>query len=308
MDTQFNSNPIIHIGYNKTATTWFQQNLFPFVRNCHYVKPKIINKELIYKDHYLFEKQKTRDFFESLSNKRLLISSEDFCLTARSNPFFKVGILKRVKETFPDAHMIVFIRNQLDRLLSLWLFYIKNSGGTYSFEKFIANKISRKYGGHSDISLNNLRYHYFLNSMVEIFGRENVSIYLYEEFASSNLQFTSLFCERHNFEVDLEKINFSKANEGLRKHLVPLYRFTNLFTKPKILHRNFALNIPGFDKLISKKLYVLNNFKLMGKKVSPKDFANKKTLDYIADYYKESNSILVKQFGLPLKKFGYPLE
>lgn len=308
MDTQFNSKPIIHIGYNKTATTWFQQNLFPYIKNYHYVKPQIINKELIYKDYYLFEKQKTKEYFENVSSKRLLMSSEDFCLTARSNPFFKVGVLKRVKEIFPDAHIVVFIRNQIDRLISLWLFYLRKSGGTFCFEEFISNKTSNKYGGHSDISLNNLKYHYFLNSIVDIFGRENLSIYLYEDFATNNIKFTTQFCDRHKLEVDVEKLDFSKANQGIRKHLVPLFRFSNLFTKPQILHRDFVINIPGFDKFVSKRLYALNNLRLMGKRVSPDDFIKKDTLYNLNEYFKESNLIIAKQFELPLKKFGYPLE
>ena len=38
--------PIVHIGYHKTATTWFQKHFYPCVRNARFVARERVRDEI----------------------------------------------------------------------------------------------------------------------------------------------------------------------------------------------------------------------------------------------------------------------
>ena len=41
------AQPIVHIGYHKATTAWFQQSFYPIVRNGRYVSGSIVREALI---------------------------------------------------------------------------------------------------------------------------------------------------------------------------------------------------------------------------------------------------------------------
>lgn len=300
------SKPLIHIGYNKTGTTWFQNNFFPFVTNANLINRATAHRLLINSNYFLFNANEVRNELTKHTDKRIIISEEEFCLSVRAKSYTKTALIKQLHQVFPEAQIVVFIRNQVERLLSLYLYYLKQNGGTYSFQNFLFKK-NRSYGNIFNQRLENSRYHHFINFLCEIFGQQNVHIYLYEEFAQNNALFINKFCQAHNLEVNTEALHFSRVNSALKRNFIPIARFANLFTEPHIVNRSHFITIPYLDR-VCKRLYPkINRWEIWGRNAEPKDLLDKQTLNYLNHYFQDSNRILMEQHALPLDKYGYPL-
>lgn len=299
-------NPIIHIGYNKTGTTWLQHNFFPFVTNASFLDRATVHRLLIDTNSFSFNADEVRNKLSKNADKRIIISEEEFCLTARAKPHIKTALIKQLQQVYPNAQIVVFIRNQVDRLLSLYLYYLKRSGGTYSFHNFLFKK-NKLNTNILDLKLDNSNYHHFINFLCETFGQQNVHVYLYEEFAENNVLFLSKFCQVHNLEVDIEALHFTRVNSALKRNFIPIARFTNLFTEPHIADRNHLITIPYLDKACGRLYPKINRWGIWGKSAEPKDLLNRQTLDFLNNYFRVSNRILMEQYSLPLDKYGYPL-
>ena len=299
-------NPIIHIGYNKTGTTWFQNNFFPLVENATLLNRELVHKLLVRTNYFTFNASEVRSVLNKQTEKRIIISEEEFSLTARAKPYIKTALIKQLHQVYPNAQIIVFIRNQVDRLLSLYLYYLKQNGGTFSFQNFIFKKNWLKTN-LIDLKLENSKYHYFLDFISEVFGQSNVHIYLYEEFANNNISFLSNFCNAHTLDVDLNRINYSRENKALKKNFIPVARYINLFTKPRIADRSHVFTIPYLDRACKKIYPKLNNLSIWGRNAEPEDLLSPECIDYLNNYYRDSNRILAEKYSLPLEKYGYPI-
>ncbi|MDD3567089.1 MAG: sulfotransferase [Bacteroidales bacterium] len=299
-------NPIIHIGYNKTGTIWFQNNFFPLVENASLLNRDLVHKLLVRTNFFTFNPFEVRGMLDKESEKRIIISEEEFSLTARAQPHIKTAIIKQLHHVYPNAQIVVFIRNQVDRLLSLYLYYLKQNGGTYSFHNFIFKKNWLKTN-LIDLKLENSKYHYYLNFISDVFGQSNVHIYLYEEFANNNIAFLKKFCNTHSLVVDLNRINFHRENKALKKNFIPIARFINLFTKPRIVDRSHILTVPYLDRVCRKIYPKLNSFSIWGRNAVPEDLLSTESIEYLNNYYRNSNRILAEKYSLPLEKYGYPI-
>ncbi len=122
------SKTFIHLGANKTASTLLQRRLFSNIKNSIYfgqdsnvIKDsfEIINS-IIFADDNEFLDLSIKKYLESYNfydlNQNRIISSEDLI----SNPH-PTTIAKRIKNLFPEAKLLLIIRNQIDAISSWYL-------------------------------------------------------------------------------------------------------------------------------------------------------------------------------------------
>lgn len=131
---------IIHIGLPKTATTFFQNCVWPFVRGYTYLSRPYTQhnhafNQLHYADDTLYKKDLLIEELKQIHASRLLISDESF---SGKTVFFsylnRTMIAKRLKEVFPKAEIILFLRDQRDMILSQYSSYITMPYGTKRIE------------------------------------------------------------------------------------------------------------------------------------------------------------------------------
>ena len=299
---------ILHAGYHKTATTWFQQRLYPHVKNFEYFKNRNDFRELVLnKDYYDFCYKTARLKIENLVVNDFVVCEENILGGLRENSLITIDIANRLKQVFPEAQMVFFIRSQPSRLASTYLYYLKQNGGTYSPKKFIQKQFNLP-NKRGDINFSHLEYHRVIELYKKLFGVQNVHVFLYEEFAKDNWLFIENYCSKMGLEVDISTINFAKENEGLRKGLVNLARFLGCFYQKPIIHKSVFLQIPYAEGIAKRKLRFLNKFGVFGDKPTPKELFGQELYGWICNYYKESNQMLVQKHGLTqLKDFDYPL-
>jgi hypothetical protein len=134
---------ILHIGLHKTATTFFQNSVWPHVPGYIYLSRPFTQhnhafNQMQYADDSLYNKRGVFSQLSGLNKSRLLISDEAFS----GKPVFfsyinRSMIARRLKEIFPNAEIILFLRDQKDIILSHYSSYIKMPYGIKSIDKFL---------------------------------------------------------------------------------------------------------------------------------------------------------------------------
>ncbi len=309
---------LIHIGYPKTGTSFLQEKIFPYINNAVAVSKKDIYEYIIKPNPLTYNPQKTRDFFlEKYKSKqnRLIFSYEQLIGTSQMggyNLLLTQSNALKIKKTFPDASVIIFLRNQIDIISSTYCQYLYG-GGTENANTFLKKK---NYTGPNLLLLFN--YDYFLYDIlidyyIKLFGKDEIFVFLFEEFQKNQERFINDFLKIFNLMIDKKKmksINFQeKVNVKYHYLLIPLVRIFNIFTRRTRLNKYYILHIPYFYEYSRKLLKFLNKIMYFVFPENPNEkILQKKNMQYIADYYKKSNSLLIKKFDLSkIKDYLYPL-
>jgi len=294
-------NPIIHIGFPKTATTWFQESFFPNINDISFVEKEITNRNIINPNAFSFNKTEVLNTFKTFAaDKKLIISSERLVGTFNRgwlNGFQPKELANRLNAIFPAATIIVFIRKQDDAISSAYQQYIKN-GGTYSTNKYLNSSSFFLF------NLDHLRYYEIINYYCELFGRDQVKIYLFEDFKKDPIAFVQKFATEHQLDCDWNRISFRPVNESPPKLALPLLKLTNRFYYMGYPFKQYLIPIRGSRGIATW----LSRSNTLGKKATKEQILSKHNLPYIADYYRESNNQLMNKLGVKgLEEYNYPL-
>ncbi len=296
-------NTIIHIGYPKTATTWFQINFYPWVRNYQYSDREVVKKELIFRNAIELNSDSV------YRGQQNLIICEEMLIGSVQNGALH-GLLmeknaRRIKRYFPDAEIVIFIRNQFELIKSSWLQYLR-TGGTLSFRKFLFP--SRKLNQINQFFLFDFTFFEF-SRIIEfyrsVFGEQKIHVFLFEEFRENPGNFLKNYAEQFNLSIDLGQINLGLRKSSFPLWLVPVVRFLNTFTNQSVLNKYYIINIPGMYGLVRKLILIYS--KRRNHKMVP--YTGSRVIrDYIENYYRGSNRKLTGYFPEEkLRRYNYPL-
>lgn len=292
---------ILHIGYSKTGTTWFQEKFYPKVKDIEFYGIKRRREVLKLKWREVKNTEKIQNLFK-INSKGLVICDESMVGRGRFIEY-NAEILKK---SFYPAQIIIFIRNQLDQYISTYSQYIK-SGGTARFEDYL-------FQG-SDLILGQRHlYDKVIGLYKKHFGPMNVYVYLYEDFNLNFNSFITTFCNKHRFDIDLNYSNQLKVNPRLSKNLLKLKRISNKFTNQRPYELNLlsdkkcAVNIPYWHQISSIGFEKLNKYLPFSETICMEDLIGAKRTQVVKDYFSESNQRLIDDHGLyKIKEYNYPL-
>ena len=139
MNLHSTGNQIIHIGYPKTATTWFQNEYFPGVKYYKLVPRQFIKKHIIQPTPFNFSPTKVCQLIEEEFGNQVILSEELLLGSIRSGGFnfvHTVNMANRLKDVFPHATIVLFIRSQTEIISSDYGQYIKD-GGKDSIKQYL---------------------------------------------------------------------------------------------------------------------------------------------------------------------------
>lgn len=304
------SRPIIHIGYPKTATTWFQKVFYPSLKDVFYINRDLISDQLIFPDVFSYSPQNTAKLFSEHSQHRRLVICEELLLGGLDIGYgsgeFISQMANRLKNTFPDAEIVIFIRNQHSVLESAYSHYIK-SGGTYSVRKYLGleGRFKLKFQNHHLFNPAFFNYADVINLYTDLFGRDRIRVFLYEDFRNNPEKFLLNYGEALNLKMP-NNVDFGIIeNARLTRISVILLRFLNHFTQRNTPFKNY------FTKCPSLYPYLI----LLSNRVDKLKFAQRKPFRFnddihvwIEDYYKDKNRLLAEYVDIKkLKEYKYPL-
>ncbi|MDD4384168.1 MAG: hypothetical protein PHD06_03215 [Bacteroidales bacterium] len=297
--------PIIHIGFPKTGTTWFQREFYPYVLHRKYLDHNKIFGPYVF-NISPFDYCYSSELLKIFRDPSVIICDEGLI---GSNPYVSKEMLYRVKKIFENSSIILFIRNQEDMLVSKYSQYVLGAYGTQSAPRYFSwdpgwSRLQNFQKFHYDY----LKYDVIINYLHHIFGEDDVYVYLFEDFSENPKEFLRQFSKEHGLDISLEGINFSPNNTGMRRKLIPFVRFLNIFTRYKIRDKYFIIHIPRWH-LFAKTVYTyLNKFKIFGSKPTLKQLVGNEKYNSILNEFRKSNANIVDRFSREkLIKHKYPL-
>jgi hypothetical protein len=309
---------IIHIGYHKSASTYLQKRIFPQLTSKYLGLPRPILNAIEAGPSFQVEELTAwvssrlgESEQESDAQQPVILSNEELSGPpeggARFDPFEVADNLNRA---YPDARILIVVRNQFDYLRSIYAFRVAIKGyETRSFSKFLAEE--GQQGLFAKLEYDGLIAYY-----ASLFGAANVLVLPLELLKGSPAQFNNLiadFCGGSLSEVPDKPTNVSTKKQvivdfwipvnvvfrKLLKLLSPFSRDNNPHYSPhRILRYSFYYFKRGVTWLFNK---VYRHAKDLGFDEYP---------DYQGLYaiYADSNRRLQAFINVDLEVLGYPMK
>lgn len=300
---------IIHIGYGKTATTTLQKNLFANHSELLYlgrpytdenVEKAMVSLDLgmIFYDPSVLKKIAEEYRKKADSENKILMLSEETVTYWDSDRGRKI---ERLYAAFTPCKFIVTIRNQksmLESYYSNYGFRIKDIYGKptskcISFDEWLNMHYEESFNyGYAG----GLRYSYIIDFLVKKYGRENVGIFLFEQFMESPEDYIGSLCDfigiKKDEAIELIKGKHDKKTKlGKREYL--------RFVSKHVFTGWIAARIPLFQRILKGIIIKYGN--------NEREKIPESWNDRLRNLYTPGNRILRDKYGLPLEKYGYYL-
>jgi hypothetical protein len=302
---------LIHIGFHKTGTSYLQRHVFQDPAS-HFIAPWTVNSgEAI--QHFVlthpdrFDAAAVRaEFLSKIGDKQQdavpVISHEDLCGYPVYGRYYGRDVADRLHETFPNAKILITIREQKSALRSLYGQYVRQ-GGEWPINTFLGTG-DEPPGFVPICRLDHLEYDLLADYYAGLFGRDQILVLPYELLASNSLEFQQRI---HDFAATGATANsaFERELPGLGALSLRLMRALNKVLReppdwngdwhkiPRLVRAKIKLcNI--FDSLVPSSWHRAQDARLRA-------FIDRR----VGAYYRASNTRLQKLSNFDLASLGY---
>jgi hypothetical protein len=304
-------DPLIHIGYHKTGSTWLQEKIFRGDGFGFAAQPNPLpaDEAFVAQNPFAFSASQAiasfSDIFAAAEQRDVVpvISHERLSGDIGSGGLDSRMIADRLAESFPSARILICVREQRDMVMSVYKTEVRFN--TFTIEERFRDRtvIERR---RPQPSLDYFQYHKLISYYQKLFGRERVLVLPYEHLRRDALGFLSAITSF----VDLpapSAVPEDRVNPSSPAALLAAMRYMN-----------FVFQMPGLRSFFSgpieqslAKRGVLKLMKLVGPLVpsAPSRWVDrrwKNTIEQLAgDRFAESNFETAELTGLDLASLGY---
>jgi len=298
---------ILHIGYPKTATKWFQKEFYPKTPDTYLVKRDDIFSRLAFQDTYSYSPSGFLSWLNGVAGSSRVVICDEILVGGLDIGFgngeFAMLMSERLHGVLPDSQVVIFIRNQHDALESAYSHYIM-AGGTYSPSRFLGIKpmFSKPFMGYHLFNPKLFEYSKLIERYTTLFGKDRVHVFLYEDFAENPAQFIAHLCSKLQLEIP-ENLSYARVNRRYSWLALQKQRFLNRFTRGNTPFKQYFLNIPGLYRYSRQMTLAIDRYiSLPGFKFG------KKVHSWIESRFSESNQSLSQWVAREkLMHWNYPL-
>ncbi len=237
------------------------------------------------------------------SGKVAVFSHERFSGYPASGGFDSPLIAQRLRETFPEAHILIVFREQLSSILSMYSQYITD-GGHKSFKGYLAQTepMMRRVPMFSP---DFYRYDRLFKYYQTLFGPERVHGLTYEQFVQDSDTFVSHLCG--SLGVETPKREFLKTNKKRSQSFQVLQRAVNRIFSDNQLSTGAIIPFPYATRRFGKLSGPLSRIFPRALDRMLEDRMAKRAAMQFEGAFADSNAILKELTGLELEKYGYQL-
>lgn len=253
---------LIHIGYHKAGSTWLQKNLFSqpdrgFLPLCpgdssggRRGSPKYLARYFVYAESgsllspFEDRNEEVLDRYKTIIGEGTdlvpTISSERLSGNPHAAGFDARRICERIHDAFPEARILVVIREQVSAILSTYFQYLRN-GGHRSLRHYLTTKYDGRRPG---FSFDHFRYDRLIDCYQNKFSKEQVLVLPFEMLERDPQSFVSgigshlgialssalPFEEKENrgsprlVEVKTRYLNLLKRSDSVNGYAMPSWR------------------------------------------------------------------------------------
>jgi hypothetical protein len=300
---------ILHIGYPRTASTSIQDGIFSGEDYFFSIgKPRndiaLVNFSNKLRKISFIKDQNNSDLKKELinickKNKKIVVFSDETIIT-RANAY---EIILFFKDVFSQVEVLLTIRSQLTLIQSFYEYkgkILKDVPNPYRFNKVKFNDFYYYYRQHNNNNIiNSLDYYNIVKTLKKILGEDKVHILCFEEFVNN----------RNSWSKKMSKILHINSGD--------IYNWSQVYSnKPKshgdneykriinkgLFHRFIAYIPISLRRSLGRCVrYFLKSEKLYKVKIT------QQMKEEIINDYKIGNRALMKEYGVNLEKYNYPL-
>ena len=277
---------VLHIGYSKTGTTWFQRQLFNKIPGYRFVGHNDLPEQMFSRNRNF---NNIKPDIDKLCSEPSVISDENLLGTFASDTLEENA--KFYSELFPDSIVLLFIRNQTDKLCSVYSEYIK-MGGTLRLNDYL-------WLADSPMSAEEHYYNKTIDIYYRYFGKNRVVVVLFEDFSRNQRGFVTSLLSRldlpvvNNIKYEVkENISLSVTNLNMLRCanvLVKKYRWLRYIRTAMLIIFRYGLRHGCFRN-----------------KKSSEEFLGRENYLRIKEMYKDSNMQVARLTGIDnLREYNY---
>lgn len=281
------ARPIIHIGYHKTGTSWFQTEFYPNVQNARYVPRESVRRALVRPRGLDFDPSVSRSEILSQfqAGERLIVCEEGLSGNIHiggSHGFAAEIYGRRIKAVFPNARIVLFFRPLIEHVASIYRQYIR-VGGTKSPRAYLQGWDF--HPRNPSFSLEHLNFRKYVSFYSDLFGPDDVYLYNFDDFARDPEDFTKGYGADVGIEFDASDINWHKrVNRGYGVRCIWIARLINLFTASDILDKYYLFDLPGLYKRSRPWLRRLNEIPVFRGSTSADDVLGSDVVERLEEF------------------------
>lgn len=307
--------PLIHIGYQKTGTSWMQRFLFPREAGVGFASvPKREVREHFILTHPLeFDADAARDVIEpqlaeaGSDGAVPVISTERLSGSPHAGRYDAKDIAERLHATFPASRILIVVREQRAMIASVYRQYVRwggNLGPARYLDPPKQGDIRLPAFDPAAFSYDRLVAFYH-----ELFGAENVRVLPHELLLSDGPSFVHSIVEFSGATADHESIASlpygQEKNVGRTGAELALRRRLNTVAAHDRVNRHALLPTPGSARR-SQRLSNWAGPKLPSVLGTRLERELERTLDRVTQgRFGASNAKLSDLAGIDLASFGY---
>ena len=302
---------IIHIGPHKTASSWFQKEVYPFVADHRLIDRALIRRTFLVPDAWSFDPKSAREAIGATNHA--ILCEEDLSGVLHNGiaaTMIASEVAGRLHAALPEAQVVIFTRSQPAAAVSWYLQYLRE-GGTGSINQYLFPAGFGHFGRdrpfmkpHFDWG--QLDYAGLVRRYDSLFGREKVLVLTYEDLVRDPQQ--TLETMERTLGIELPPPSPRRVNVGAPTRLIPLLRFANLFTRRAVVNKSSLLHIPYWYTVRKALFDRIGRWSLAGPRGDAETLLSPSALAFVAARFAASNRWLAERTGTDLAEIGYPIE
>lgn len=306
---------IVHIGYHKTATTWFQARFYPFVKNARYIPRDVVRRAFLEDTAFKFDPERARETLNIAPGETVTICEEGlsgYLHTGGLAGYLSKEMAQRLKTVLPNADIVIFVRSQPSIIAASYSQYVKG-GGTYSIRRYLFAEDYLR-GARGEIAksprftFDHFEYWPLIAHYQQLFGKERVHVFPHEALRTEPGSFLTDYARRLGLEVEFDRVAHSTSNRSYGLPTLWIVRFLNLFTNRSVIDKQYIFHIPYWYGLVRGVGEFLNRLPGFSWRPGANVFLGKRLHAWIAHRYGGHNARLEALTGLSLSEYGYPLD
>jgi len=308
--------PIVHIGVHKTATSWFQQHVYPHARSHRFVDRVAVRRAFLAPTAFAFDAAAARAALglDEPTQPPALICEEDLSGVLHNGGLASALIAKevgmRLAAAIPDAQVVIVVREQASLAAACYQQYLRE-GGTASPRRYLLPANYRHLTKERPFKTPRFEVSQFAHAGLvawydALFGRENVHVFAYEAFARDRERFLEAY--RQSLGLETEPLPPSpRVNASYGRGLIPVARAMNLFTARSVADKRTLVHLPYWYPLRKRILEGLAASPLFGRPPSPAALFGGDAVAWLRGAFAADNARLAARMGVDLSAFGYAL-
>jgi hypothetical protein len=300
---------------HKTATSWFQACFYPRLSSHRWIDRVLVRQTLL-TPAFGFDGASARQAIGlDADAKPYVLCDEDLSGVLHNGGLMAGFLARRLAERLhliaPEAMIVIFVREPVSFAAACYQQYVRE-GGTGSPRRYLFPEDYRHLTKFrpfktprfevSQLDATGLIAHYDT-----LFGRENVHVFAYEEFALQPAVFLARYKAQLGIDGGPDQPR-AAVNASYRRWLLPIARFANLFTQRSVADKRVLFHIPYWYPVRKYLLNALNKSPLFGSRPSPDRLLGPKVVAWLQGRFATSNQWLAERTEIDLAALGYVLE